>query len=117
MVQRWVAENHTRPAPRTARKRLKGPPATIASSVASDVPPIPGPAPPSPKQLAWMLVRPAEALSPADAAAVCWVEQDKEAALVASLARRFTVLIRTSASRFAGPGRVPVLPGQAGQAG
>ena len=49
---------------------------------------------PSPKQLAWLLMRPTEALSPADAAAVRWVEQD-EAALVASLARRFTVLIRS----------------------
>ena len=95
MVQRWVAENRTRPAPRTARRWLKRPPATTASSVMFDVPPFPGPALPSPKQLAWPLVRPAETLSPADAVAVRWIEQDKEAALVASLARRFTALLRS----------------------
>ena len=40
-------------------------------------------------------MRPVETLSPADAVAVRRVEQDKEAALVASLARRFTVLVRS----------------------
>ncbi len=39
-------------------------------------------------------MRPAKALSPADAVAVGWVEQD-EAAPVASLARRFTALLRS----------------------
>ena len=39
-------------------------------------------------------MRPTEALSPSDAAAVRRAEQDKEAALVASLARRFTALVR-----------------------
>ena len=34
-------------------------------------------------------------LSPADSAIIRWVEQDKEAALVASLARRFTALVRS----------------------
>ncbi len=53
-----------------------------------------GAALPSPKQLAWLLVRPAIALSPLDAAAVRRAEQDKEAAQVASLARRFTALVR-----------------------
>ena len=52
-------------------------------------------------------MRPVEALSPADVAAAQWVEQDKEAALVAALARRFTALIRscgtTQPSRPAAP--------------
>ena len=39
-------------------------------------------------------MRPRDALSFADTVAVRWVEQDKEAALVASLARRFTALVR-----------------------
>ena len=94
IVQCWVAENHTRPVPRTARKWLPSAPATTTPSVTPDIPPIPGPALPSPKQLAWLLVRPAEVLSPADAAAVRWVGQDKEAGLVASLAQPFTVFIR-----------------------
>ncbi len=49
---------------------------------------------PSPKQLAWLLVQPPAALQPLDAAAVTRVEQDKEAALVASHARRFTTFVR-----------------------
>ena len=90
VVQKWVAENRTRPATRTARKWLPGAPANAAPGSTSD----PGPALPSPKQLAWLLVRPVAALSPLDAAAVKRVEQDKEAAQVASLARRFTALVR-----------------------
>jgi len=92
MVQKWVAENRTRPARRTPRKWLQGheAPASATPGTASG----PGPALPSPKQLAWLLVRPTEALSPSDAAAVRRAEQDKEAALVASLARRFTALVR-----------------------
>ena len=54
----------------------------------------PWPALPSPRQLAWLLVRPTKELSPSDAAAVRRAEQDKEAAQVASLARRFTDLVR-----------------------
>ena len=95
MVQRWMAESRTRPAPRTARKWLKGASATTASNATSDVPLGSSPALPSPKQLAWLLVRPPEDLSAADAVAARWAEQDKEAALVAFLARRFTSLVRS----------------------
>ena len=90
MVQRWVAENRTRPAPRTVHKWLPA-----QAPAAPDVAPTPGPALLSPKQLTWLLVRPAATLSPADAVAVRWVEQNKKAALVSSLARRFTVLVRS----------------------
>ncbi len=90
MVQKWVAENRTRPARRTPRKWLQGVPASAARGTASG----PGPALPSLRQLAWLLVRPVAALSPLDAAAVRRAEQDAEAAQVASLARRFTALVR-----------------------
>jgi transposase len=90
MVQRWVAARRTKPAPRTARKLLREAPAGSPSGAASD----PSTALPSPKQLAWLLVQPVAALSPSDAAVVGRVEQDGEAALVASLARRFTALVR-----------------------
>jgi len=90
MVQKWVAENRTRPARRTPRKWLQQAPASAAPDAAAG----PGPALPSPKQLAWLLVRPTEALSPSDAAAVRRAEQDKEAVQVASLPRRFTALVR-----------------------
>jgi hypothetical protein len=90
MVQKWVAENRTKPARRTPRQWLQEASANAAPGIVSG----PGPALPSPKQLAWLLVRPTEALSPPDAAAVRRAEQDKEAAQVASLARRFTALVR-----------------------
>jgi len=90
VVQKWVAENRTGPARRTPRKWLQDAPASAAPGAASG----PGPALPSPRQLAWLLVRPATALSPLDAAAVRRAEQDKEAAQVASLARRFTALVQ-----------------------
>ncbi len=90
MVQKWVAENRTKPACRTPRKWLQGASASAAHATASG----PGPALPSPKQLAWLLVRPATAPSPLDAATVRRTEQDAEAARVASLARRFTALVR-----------------------
>ena len=90
VVQKWVAENRTRPARRTPRKWLPGAPASAAPGTASG----PGPALRSPKQLAWLLVRPVAALSPLDAATVKRTEQDIEAAQVASLARRFTALVR-----------------------
>jgi len=91
VVQKWVVDNRTRPARRTARKWLPGAPASAAPCTVSG----PGTALPSPKQLAWLLVRPATALSPLDAAAVRRAEQDTEAAQVASLARRFTALVRS----------------------
>ena len=85
-----MAENRTRPARRTPEKWLQG----LSASAAPGAAPGASPALPSPKQLAWLLVRPATALSPLKAAAVRWAEQDKEAAQVASLARRFTALVR-----------------------
>lgn len=45
-------------------------------------------------QLAWLLVQPAAALDAADAATAARVEQNREAAAVVGLARRFTALLR-----------------------
>lgn len=90
MVQRWVAEHRSKPATRTPRKWLRQAPATLPSGTTSNRPA----AMPSPKQLAWLLVQPPAALPPIGVAAVTRVEQDEEAVLVASLARRFTALVR-----------------------
>ena len=49
---------------------------------------------PAARQLAWLLVQPFATLPAADAAAVGRVEQDRDALIVAKLARRFTALVR-----------------------
>ena len=46
------------------------------------------------RRLAWLLVQPLATLSVSDAAVVARVEQDREAASVAALSRRFTALVR-----------------------
>jgi transposase len=89
-VHRWLAERRTAPAQTT-------PPAWRAGSPAAGPTPA-GPgrpaALPSPARLAWLLVQPPAELSAADAAAVTRIEQDREAASIAGLARRFTTLVR-----------------------
>jgi len=95
MVQRWVAEHRSKPATRTAHKWLRQAPATTPSGATPNRAAVL----PSPRQLAWLLVQPPAALPPAalppmGAASVTRVEQDREAALVTSLARRFTALVR-----------------------
>ena len=54
------------------------------------------PALPSPKRLAWLLVRPTAELAAEEHAAVARATQDPEAARVAALARRFAGLVRSS---------------------
>ena len=88
-VQRWLADRRTAPA--------KSTPARWRPGRAGATPPGEdgGPAAlPSPRELAWLLVRPAARLSAADAATVARVMQDGEAAIVAASARRFTELVR-----------------------
>jgi len=58
VVQKWVAENRAKPALMTPRKWLQGAPAGAAPGTAFG----PGPALPSPRQLAWLLARPTTAL-------------------------------------------------------
>jgi hypothetical protein len=99
-VHRWLAEHRTAPAQNTPHKWRDGPPA------AKQMPAGPGrpPALPSPARLAWLLVQPPAGLPTSDAAVVTRVEQDREAATVAGLARRFTALVRGSGtSRKADP--------------
>jgi hypothetical protein len=83
-VYRWMAESRTAPAKTTARKwHSPGPRRPVAGD------PLP-----SPKQLAWLLVRPPTALDATEAAVLARVRQDPEAADVAGLAGRFWTLIR-----------------------
>jgi transposase len=87
-VHLWLAQRRTAPAPSTPRKWRAEAPAA---------PPAPGNRPPplpSPRRLAWSLLRPRAALPAPEAAAAARVEQDREAAGVAALARRFTALVR-----------------------
>ena len=97
MVQHWVAERRSKRASTTARKWLQSAPTGTPPAATLDG----AAALPSPKQLAWLLVQPPAALRPLDAAAVERVEQDREAALVASLARRFSALGKLNTQRRA----------------
>ena len=88
-VRRWMSEQRRRPA-RTAPHRWRGrAPANPGSADGSPPAPLPAARP-----LAWLLVQPPATLPAADAAAVGRVEQDKDALVVAKLARRFTALVR-----------------------
>jgi transposase len=88
-VRRWLSERRRTPA-RTAPHRWRGRMPTNPDSPDGSTPtPLP-----AARQLAWLLVQPAATLPAADAAAVARVEQDKDAATVAMLARRFTALVR-----------------------
>jgi len=88
-VRGWMSERRRRPA-RTAPSRWRGrPSANPGLSNSSPVTPLP-----AARQLAWLLVQPPTTLPAADAAAVGRVEQDKDARIVAKLARRFTALVR-----------------------
>jgi transposase len=99
-VQRWVAEHRTAPAPTTPHLRRSGSPNAPPVPIGPSRPPVL----PSPTRLAWLLVQPPTALSVSEAALVMRVEQDRGAATVAGLARRFTALVRgSSVSRKADP--------------
>jgi transposase len=101
-VHRWLAQHRTAPAPATPRKWRA---ASVINTPAPDGSPSPLPLPrrlagtASPSCLRriaarWLLVQPLTALSAADAAVVARLEQDREAARVAALGRRFTALVR-----------------------
>jgi len=89
-VHRWLAERRTAPARTTPREWRAGPPAGPTPAGPGRRPP----ALPSPARLAWLLVQPPAELPAADAAVVTRLQQDREAASVAGLARRFTELVR-----------------------
>jgi hypothetical protein len=87
-VHRWLAQHRTAPAPSTPHKwRAKF--VTNTPAPGGSPPPLP-----APRRLSWLLVQPLAGLPAPDAAVVARVEQDREAASVAALGRRFTVLVR-----------------------
>src|SRR3954468_1768846 len=88
-VQRWLADRRTAPAKSTPARWRPG--RAGAAPPGGDGGPV---ALPSPRELAWLLVRPAARLAAADAAIVARVVRDGEAAIVAALACRFTELVR-----------------------
>jgi len=105
-VHRWLIERRTVPAktgPHVRRTREAGEvrPPTARSKE---------PALPTVPQLAWLLVQPAAALDAPDAATAARVEQDREAAAVVGLARRFTALLRDCGVAGRRDGRAPADP-------
>ncbi|MPR13564.1 ISL3 family transposase [Microvirga tunisiensis] len=83
-VYRWLAERRTAPAKTTADKWRSTSPTRPAAGALL----------PSPKQLAWLLVRPPATLDATEAAVLARVRQDREAALLTDLAQRFCTLVR-----------------------
>jgi transposase len=83
-VYRWLAERRTAPAKTTAHKwRSINPTRSTADASL-----------PSPKQLAWLFVRPPATLDATAAAILARVRQDPEAAIMTDLAQRFCTLVR-----------------------
>jgi hypothetical protein len=88
-VRRWLTERRSAPKTTpTAWRRDR-----TASSGGAAGSPLP-----SPTWLAWLLVQPPTKLAAAEAAVVARIAQDREAALVAGLARRFADLVRRCSS-------------------
>ncbi|MDQ2803665.1 MAG: transposase [Pseudomonadota bacterium] len=81
-VQRWLAQHRAAPTPSSLPAEPSQPPAL-----------------PPATQLAWLLIQPSAALSATDAVIAARVEQDRETASVAALARRFTALVRACGVR------------------
>jgi transposase len=86
-VHRWLAERRTRPTRSRAGKGCSvTPTAADPSRAAARLP--------SPKQLAWLVVRSPGTLDPGDAGIVAHMLQDPEAAKVVAFARRFVRIVR-----------------------
>jgi transposase len=84
-VHLWLQERCSEPAGTTPHKWLEGQPTRGPRA---------GPALPSTKQLAWLLVCSPATLKPEEKAALARIEQDPEAARVMGLTRRYADLIR-----------------------
>lgn len=89
LVRRWLSERRRTPAKTAPHRWRRQGPANPGSSNDSKPTLLP-----AARQLAWLLVQPTATLPAADAATVERVHQDKDAATVAMLARRFTALVR-----------------------
>ena len=88
-VLRWMGQRRASPSKRTPCSRrlvLSGALPSTSSPAAL----------PSPKSLAWLLLRAPETLGAPETLAVARAEQDPEVARVASLTRDFVALVRTS---------------------
>jgi hypothetical protein len=84
-VRRWMTERRSAPAKTTPTQWRRAQSGSSASAAGAPLP--------SPTQLAWLLVQPPAKLPAAEAVVVARIAQDREAALVGSLARRFADLV------------------------
>jgi len=92
-VHRWLAERRTVPA-KVGRRRVEDLHDAETAMGRGRASPLP-----TARQLAWLLVQPVAALDVTAAAVVRRVEQDRDAAVAANLARRFTALVRACGLR------------------
>jgi hypothetical protein len=90
-VHRWLSSRRTAPARSTPHCR-RDPQTQAFRPDGCDA----GPALPSPRQLAWLLVQPSHALTAGDQAVVARVKQDPDVSAVVALVGRFVDLIRGS---------------------
>ena len=92
-IRRWLQAQRTTPHPHTPFRwrdiPLRDPSLPRAGPI------------PSPKHLAWLLVKAPEKLSPEEAEAVLRIDQDVEAARLIGLIRRFAEIIREGSARSA----------------
>ena len=103
-VHRWLAERRTVPA-KIGRRRvedLHDAKVTMGRGKGRSLP--------AARQLAWLLVQPVAVLDATAATVVSRVEQDRDAAVAASLARRFTSLVRACSLRGRASGAAPAAP-------
>jgi len=90
-VRRWLQNRRRQHAPTAPHQyRYRRPLAGSGASAPLSLP--------SPKQLAWLLVRPPEGLRATDVGLIEQLSQDREVVLVVSLARRFAALVRDRAA-------------------
>ena len=103
-VHRWLAERRMVPA-KVGRRRVEDLHDAGAATDRRKNPPLP-----AARQLAWLLVQPVAALDATATAVVRCVEQDRDAAVAANLARRFTALVRACSLRGRQDGAIPAAP-------
>ena len=103
-VHRWLAERRKVPA-RIGRRRVEDPHDAGAATDRGRNPPLP-----AARQLAWLLVQPVAALDATAAAVVSRIEQDGQVEIAATLARRFTALVRACGLHGRQDGAIPAAP-------
>ena len=103
-VHRWLAERRTAPA-KVGHRRVGDLHDAGSARGRGKEPPLP-----TARQLAWLLVQPVAALDTTAVAVVSRVEQDEESKIAATLARRFTALVRACGLRGRQEGVIPAAP-------